>query len=1410
MKGKDNSLKYLILFVLVISLLVYFVSNQNFGLSLDKSITGKFISENEKVSNKNLVKDEKLSKDKSEIKEEKFYGYIVELKDKPLLAKEKTVKTESKTTVSQGVKGVTRSMKPAVVEKPTVKSETLLNHQKAKNKILETLGEKNSLTGMIAGEKSNKKKSILMHEYINTFNGFALDIDETQANKLKQLTEVKNVYPNYEVHANLMESVPLIKADQAWQMDTDGNNCQESGKECLTGKGVTIGIIDTGVDYTNDELGGTNVKEREFQKINSEQLSLSELSWDISVDQQISMDKNRLAYYSKNKIYVYSFETGENKQIEILESGEPRYPARLYLKDNILVFVTTTDDYWGDDEAGLHYYNLDTNEQKKITNLHGIGTLGAGNGKIVYGRWGEKTGADGIFMYDISTGNITTIAEWVIPTPLIFNNLVAYSTGCGGEAVIYNTDNGEAVKHTPLNFGYILDFNNDQLLYFPCEDPLRFYLYDLNTKESKLISKIDNTQGQINANSFVSMGYWGFGGNIENGLVFFSKDFAGNKIRAYASNRIVDINLFTNSGDFDAENNMVCFLAGGDRRNEADVLCHKYDANNPYEPIKFNDKVIGGYDFVNDDDEPLDDHGHGTHVAATAAGKGRLNGIAPDAKIYAYKVLNSWGSGSFAGVMAGIERSMDPNQDGDFSDHLDIISLSLGARCRRYGLFCGPDDATSRTIDLVVDNGVTAVVAAGNSGRAGSGSIGSPATARKAITVAASDKSDNIAYFSSRGPVVWNDEYGKINYLIKPDVTAPGVNICAAQYDGWLEGYAECSPELENHIAISGTSMATPHVSGLAALILQKNPDLTPLQVKLLLKSKTVDLGRDVNTQGTGRINALDSVSFKGQPSIAKIDTNGIINSDNVEIKGTAIGKEFSSYKLDLGLGENPTEWKELINSDRVVENGVLFSAEELELRKGSANVLRLRVFNTNGEFVEDKSVVIDPGIGYGNAAKICSESPCIVDESLIGGRDNINGGNELNQPNTIQPFFCKDGGAGDYKMDESIESISVENLNGGYFRPGDAVKVKVKVFCYAPIDNLNLVYRTEKRDFSTVKAVLCSKINDFEEFEFNFNLDNTEGYHVIRGVFEFVGDTGDKCGIGPYDDNDDVVLDVQPPCKDSDNGKNYYEEGRVRTIDTKTDDMCLVQGGALTTIQENYCENGEAKSEMYQCEYGCAAEFDEIVNYEGKCNGNGALLECMDSDGNDVYTKGKVKAMAVTSNGKEERFSKTDFCNNNQVFEWTCNQNRFNFVAVDCAEGCEDGACKKKNVCVDSDGNNKNVKGNVIFNGVPYYDKCLSDKKTVVEQICRADNTRTAIQSTCEGYCDDSACQPRTCIDSDIGKNDIFTYSSVTFNKKDYWDECATSTKVTEQICKSDKTLTTKIVTCPNKKKCSRGKCLK
>jgi subtilisin family serine protease len=237
-------------------------------------------------------------------------------------------------------------------------------------------------------------------------------------------------------------------------------------------------------------------------------------------------------------------------------------------------------------------------------------------------------------------------------------------------------------------------------------------------------------------------------------------------------------------------------------------------------------KVIGGWDFVNNDADPFDDNGHGTHVSGIVAGQSAtITGVAPDVSLIAYKVLNSHGSGSDSDVIAAIERAADPNGDGNTSDHVDVANLSLGGGGN-------PDDPTSVAVDNATAAGVTFAIAAGNGGSFHA--ISSPGTARSAITVGASDFGDRIASFSSRGP-------NMKNIALKPDVVAPGVGIVSS-FPG------------NQYVALSGTSMATPHVAGSAALLKSLHHDWTPARIKSALMNNASLIRDDIMAAGAGRI----------------------------------------------------------------------------------------------------------------------------------------------------------------------------------------------------------------------------------------------------------------------------------------------------------------------------------------------------------------------------------------------------------------------------------------------------------------------------------------------------------------------------------------------------------------------------
>lgn len=256
-------------------------------------------------------------------------------------------------------------------------------------------------------------------------------------------------------------------------------------------------------------------------------------------------------------------------------------------------------------------------------------------------------------------------------------------------------------------------------------------------------------------------------------------------------------------------------------------------------------KVAGGYDIINQDEDPIDTIFHGTHVAATIAGEGTLSGVAPGATIYAYKVFENNMQTTQDIIIEGIERAIDPNQDNDFSDRAEVINMSLGG---------GGDanDPLSEAANNAVSLGAVVVVSAGNSG--GHYTIGSPGAAENVITVGATDDNDKLADFSSGGPTTGSA------FLVKPDLTAPGVLICAARYDevfplGEHPSYGPCIDE--QHLQVSGTSMSAPHVAGAAALLIQAHPEWTTQDIKSTLVgyAKTIDT-KDIYRWGAGRLDA--------------------------------------------------------------------------------------------------------------------------------------------------------------------------------------------------------------------------------------------------------------------------------------------------------------------------------------------------------------------------------------------------------------------------------------------------------------------------------------------------------------------------------------------------------------------------
>ncbi len=249
-----------------------------------------------------------------------------------------------------------------------------------------------------------------------------------------------------------------------------------------------------------------------------------------------------------------------------------------------------------------------------------------------------------------------------------------------------------------------------------------------------------------------------------------------------------------------------------------------------------------------EDNNAMDDHGHGTHVSSIAAGEGEGNlnyeGVASGAALVGVKVLDSGGSGYMSYVNKGIEWVItNKNTLG-----IEIMNMSIGAAGDSDGT-----DSTSQLVNQAVEAGIVAVVAAGNEGPK-KHTIGSPAAAQNAITVGAmadvnpGNEASGLprygfyqGYFSSRGPTA--------DGRIKPDISAPGVFIMAAKA-GTTSGYIE----------YSGTSMSSPFVAGLAGLMLHADSILTPAQIKNKIATTAIDW--DASGGGTGGLTSGSDIDY--------------------------------------------------------------------------------------------------------------------------------------------------------------------------------------------------------------------------------------------------------------------------------------------------------------------------------------------------------------------------------------------------------------------------------------------------------------------------------------------------------------------------------------------------------------------
>ena len=331
------------------------------------------------------------------------------------------------------------------------------------------------------------------------------------------------------------------------------------------------------------------------------------------------------------------------------------------------------------------------------------------------------------------------------------------------------------------------------------------------------------------------------------------------------------------------------------------------------DPTTYDPKIIGFYDAVNNPSLtngteifPYDDQGHGTHCAGTTAGTGAPTyehpGMAPQANLVGVKVLDAGGSGSFATVMAGMQWTVDHR----YEFNIRAASMSLGGP-GAIEWTSSEEDSVNRYANEMVRAGVAMFIAAGNNGV--SSQIGTPGSAEDVITVGALDKDTSIAIYSSQGPT----EEGRI----KPNIAFVGSDVMSAEANSG-DGY----------VGFSGTSMATPGAAGVAALMYQANPDLSPFDIRNIMQETAtyrvchymfanepcaddlIPKNRQNNVYGHGHVNADVALQEAAEKSY-EWDSNKTINIE------TPMGDDDrihlmpgDSIEFDLSSGVDTIQWR--------------------------------------------------------------------------------------------------------------------------------------------------------------------------------------------------------------------------------------------------------------------------------------------------------------------------------------------------------------------------------------------------------------------------------------------------------------------------------------------------------------------
>jgi hypothetical protein len=517
-------------------------------------------------------------------------------------------------------------------------------------------------------------------------------------------------------------------------------------------------------------------------------------------------------------------------------------------------------------------------------------------------------------------------------------------------------------------------------------------------------------------------------------------------------------------------------------------------------------RAVHATDIIGWDGFGADDcHGHGTHVSGTAAGS--THGLAKSATVHAVRVLECDGFAYGSELMSGV--------DWVTGNHVKpaVANLSLTGF---------PDDVLDDMVRASIAAGVVYVVAAANHG--GNACDWSPGRVTEAITVGAIDDTDANWSFSNWGPCV--------------DLFAPGVAVRSSVkngddlYESW-----------------TGTSMATPHVSGAAAMYLEQYPNATPAEVQSaiisnatantlslmlpslpgasetpnkLLYTSFVTASADT-TRPTISISSPSSGTMTGPVSVT-VDA-----ADDVELKRVEL---FANDKLAAIATTSPftIAWNSQVTPDGTTQ--LVARAFDTSANRTDSAPVTVSVSNAS-------NAVFDPGL----QAPRCSTVGNLCDSfALVNGRGPL--GPEPNAPNTLRDS-CADTTNGTYHVDESVDRIRVVSTNGGNFATNGTVRVEVGVWGYDTGGNTILLYHAA--DATNPQWTFVGFQNVFaagyQVHSWNIVLPQG-GNQVVRALIIRAGMVAGPCHTAEYRDADDLVFavtSVDPVC-----GNGIRESGEA------------------------------------------------------------------------------------------------------------------------------------------------------------------------------------------------------------------------------------------------------------------------